>query len=354
VSVSALFRSIFAEKDDILACIIALWPHSPRFVNFVNCYSRKILRKINQAKNHDGNLAGVLAELDVAYLLLQNERFSVEYEHPYPQPRTPDLTVTFSSGDTDNDLSTFNVEVKRMRKRCPESRFERWKEQVQNQIEHRISTIKSTLGLAIDVDIDLNDLCRQDDWLDGLDLATPAIIDYAIQTMDVAEGNVPSGKAMRYPVPHWDGTITVVVSQPHRPVDHASYYGIAHTGLKDQDKYLHFRDVICEKLDQMVPDMVNVLAVSTDSATHDDRSLEQAIMSLRQGTRRGDDDLFTNKGLGGAADYSEKIKLLSGVLLRSFLRPLFTDEDPNWLFCNKNAEHPIPEDIGKILQRMDY
>jgi hypothetical protein len=354
VRVSEFVDETFEDKNDPFAGIVAYWKDSStRFASFYSNNEGKIEAKISQAKNNDGNLAGVLAELEMAYLLLQNERVSVEYEHKYEQPRGPDLTVTHRGVETDGDMSTFNVEVKRIRKRCLEKRLELWKEQAGNQIERRISNIPSTLGVTIDIDIDLDDLMRPVDWLDRLEYATSDIIDYVIQTLHKEKGNVPSGKSVRYPVPYLDSSITMALSNPLRPPDHASYYGVSHTVLRTRREYRDFGDVICGKLEQMVHGMINVLAVSTDSATHDAYSLEEAIESLKERVRCGDDDFFIRKGLEGAYDYVEKIKRLSGVLLRSIWAPLCAEEERNLLRCNRDAE-PIPENIRRILRGMDY
>jgi hypothetical protein len=354
VRVGELVNKIFQDENHPFASIVGYWIDSlKRFELFVGDNRCKIRAKINEAAGDDGNLAGVLAELEMAYLLLQNETFSVEYEHRYEQPRGPDLTVTCCHARTDSDRSTFNVEVKRIRKRDLEKRLESWKKQMENQIRRRIKGISPTLGVAIDIDVDLDDLMRPADWLDKLEYATSDIINYVIQTLRKEEGNVPSGKAVQYSIPHLDEGITVILSNPLRPPGYVSYYGVSHTVLRTQHEHRDFGDVICDKLEQMVPGMINVLAISTDSATHDIHGLENAIESLKERAQCGDDDFFIRKGLKGAKDYLEKAERLSGVLLRSIWVPLCAEEDRNLLRCNRDAE-PIPEDIRRILREMDY
>jgi hypothetical protein len=348
-----LVEELFGDRVHPFDGIVGRWVDcSARFAEFIRNHP-KILARLEKAKNDDGNLAGVLAELEMAYLLLQNERFSVEYEHRYEQPRGPDLTVTDRSTETDSYKEIFNVEVKRIRKRDLQKRLELWKAQTGNQVRQRVGRVPSTLAVSIDIDIDLDDLMRPVDWLDRLEYATSDIIDYIIETLRKAEGDVPSGKAVRYPVPCFDG-VKVVLSNPLRPPDHVSYYGVSHTVLSTRREYRDFGDVICDKLGQMIPGMTNVLAVSTDSATHDAHSLEKAIESLKERARHGDNEFFKQKGLEGADDYIEKVTRLSGVLVRSIWAPLCAKDERNLLCCNKDAEHSIPEDIRRILRRMDY
>lgn len=89
---------------------IAPWLNTPsRFETFLRFYHDKIRRKTrlcrDVAARHD-----LLAELAVAWLLLQERRFAVEYEKAQPDRRGgPDFTATFKTH------TVFNVEVKRLR-----------------------------------------------------------------------------------------------------------------------------------------------------------------------------------------------------------------------------------------------
>jgi hypothetical protein len=356
VRANELVEEIFEDETHPFSSIVVHWINSSEgFTDFFSSNERKIRNKLEEARGDDGNLAGVLAELEMAYLLLQNERFSVEYEHKYRQPRGPDLTVTVSHGAKINGgRGIFNVEVKRVRKRIPEKRLELWKEQVGSQIKRRTSNTPSALGVTIDINVDLDDLRRPEDWLDCLEYKTSDIIDYVIRTLHKEKGNVPSGEAVRYSVPYLDSSIRLILSNPLHPPDHISYYGVSHTVLRTQKEYRTFGDAICEKLGQMIPGMINVLAVSTDSATHDIHGLIEAIESLKKRAQQRDDEFFIKKGLEGADDYIEKVTRLSGMLVRSIWVSLCAEDERNLLCCNKDAEHPIPENIRGILRRMDY
>lgn len=84
------------------------WLDSSRaFKTFAAEYQTKIRKKI-RITNSDSAIEDLTAELDVAYQLVQEKRFTVVYE-PYGSERTrgPDFAVTFKS-------FTFTVEVTRM------------------------------------------------------------------------------------------------------------------------------------------------------------------------------------------------------------------------------------------------
>ena len=82
---------------------------SRRFAAFADVYRGKIRAKLRHAADADG-LRDVRAELEVAALLLGDERFAVEYEkYAAAKQRGPDFTVTFKTH------TPVNVEVRRLR-----------------------------------------------------------------------------------------------------------------------------------------------------------------------------------------------------------------------------------------------
>jgi hypothetical protein len=106
--------------DDLLEVIFdgerhAIYPEfedwvrsSRRFKAFATTYQRKIRAKLRNAR--DEGMEDILAELRTAAHLLQEERFTLEYEkYAALKQRGPDFTVTFKSH------TPFNVEVRRIR-----------------------------------------------------------------------------------------------------------------------------------------------------------------------------------------------------------------------------------------------
>ncbi len=106
--VEYIFGSNAHSRDIFLRALEA----SPRFEQFVETYRDKIRKKIKSADNNHDAVKPVLAELSVACLLLQADRFlQVEYEAHGTRKRGPDLTVTHCGLDSE---IVFNVEVKRI------------------------------------------------------------------------------------------------------------------------------------------------------------------------------------------------------------------------------------------------
>lgn len=103
-----LLAYLFDDKPHTLSGPMSRWiDSSRRFNEFATKYRDKIRKKIRTIQS-DSAIQDLTAELDVAYQLVQQKRFTVAYE-PYGSERArgPDFAVTFKS-------FTFNVEVTRI------------------------------------------------------------------------------------------------------------------------------------------------------------------------------------------------------------------------------------------------
>ena len=105
-----LLDDLFAGRHGALRAEFDGWLRgSRRFAAFAETYRGKIRAKLRHAQDADG-LRDVRAELEVAALLLGEERFAIEYEkYAAAKQRGPDFTVTFKTH------TPFNVEVRRLR-----------------------------------------------------------------------------------------------------------------------------------------------------------------------------------------------------------------------------------------------
>jgi hypothetical protein len=101
---------IFGDATDMLAVQCARWvEESARFRDFVAAYRTKIRKKVRGLRDAEGR-SDLLFELATAQRLLQEPRFTIEYEkYGIGKQRTPDFVVTYKTN------VVFNVEVKRMR-----------------------------------------------------------------------------------------------------------------------------------------------------------------------------------------------------------------------------------------------
>lgn len=103
-----LLAYLFDDNPHPLSGPMSRWIDSSRsFKTFAAEYRDKIRKKIRITQS-DSAIQDLTAELDVAYRLVRQKRFSVAYE-PYGSERTrgPDFAVTFKS-------FIFNVEVTRI------------------------------------------------------------------------------------------------------------------------------------------------------------------------------------------------------------------------------------------------
>ena len=99
--------------DSSLAAEVGPWlDASPRFRAFAETYRDKIRKKARGRRDDDGR-RDLVFELSVAFRLLEERRFALEYEPYGVGQRAPDFRVTFRS------RVPFNVEVRRLRPQAP-------------------------------------------------------------------------------------------------------------------------------------------------------------------------------------------------------------------------------------------
>ena len=105
-----LLDSIFDTKKPAFYPEFEAWVRgSRRFRAFAAAYDTKIRAKLKNARD-EGGLKDLRAELETTWLLLREERFTLEYEkYAASKQRGPDFTVTFRTH------TPFNVEVRRLR-----------------------------------------------------------------------------------------------------------------------------------------------------------------------------------------------------------------------------------------------
>jgi len=108
--INELLTHIFETKTHALAAQFGLWlVSSVRFRAFAEQYRDKIRKKVRSNRDQEG-LKDLTFELEIAYLMLSERRFAVEYEKGgVGKQRGPDFCVTFRAN------TRFNVEVKRLR-----------------------------------------------------------------------------------------------------------------------------------------------------------------------------------------------------------------------------------------------
>lgn len=333
-----LVEYIFERKDQLPRMFLRNLKSSPRFRKFAYVYRDKIRKKVRDAKYDNEAIKDVLAEIALAYHVLQIDRFSVEYERYDTKEPHPDLTVT----DSESGI-VFNLEVKRIRCTGAEKRFEAWKQQVIEQIK----AIPSPLAFSMDIgnfDTPISLLNRLEDEKEK-------VISYIRETIVNSQEQIPVGGEKRYFVPGFKGEFEFRLRKPPRKLtsDHTSYYYMTYPDFATHEEYKKFGDLICdpEHLRQMRPDMINILAIISNSSTHEDFDLDTSLAKLEELAARGEDKFFINKGFKGSVDFVAQIERLSAILLLSAFVPVRSA--CNALWYNDKAKFALPNDIGKIL-----
>ena len=333
-----LVEYIFERKDKLPKAFLRDLEMSQRFRYFAYVYRDKIRKKVRGAKYDDDVIKDVLAEIELAYRLLRINQFSVEYERYNTKEPHPDLTVT----DSESGI-VFNIEVKRIRCTNAEKRFDVWKQQVVGQIK----AIPSPLAFYMYI----GDFNTPISLLDRLDAEKENIISYIRETIVNSQEEIPLGGERCYFVPGFEEELEFGLKKPPRkPIsDHTSYYYTHYPDFATHREYRKFGDVICdpEHLRQMRHNMINILAIISDSSIHEDFDLDKSLVHLEELTARGNDEFFIKKGFKGSIDFAAQIERLSAILLLSAFDTVSSAH--NMLWCNDKAKCPITKDIGKIL-----
>lgn len=101
--------------------------------------------------------------------------------------------------------------------------------------------------------------------------------------------------------------------------------------------------VLCDKVGQMPPGMVNLLWLTAEREISD-ADLTRAAAALRQLAERKAEDFFKRRGFESAAEFLKEYRQLSGIVLRQ--------ADENRLWLNSLARHKTPPEIVTAIQRL--
>lgn len=316
------------NKSGLLPRTFSRWVNSSdQFREFAKKHKGEICLKFAEAKTNsepDEKLKDVLFELEIAYLALKTSRFSVEYQL---YGAGPDFTFTDESG------VVFNVEVKRIRKTSEEKRLEAWRAQVAREV----CAIPSTLAVDVNIGLHVDEFNALLDLLNRLESKKADVIGYLVKTIKAEERNIPINGTKGYPIPSFEDEVELTLRKPSRKPtsDHTTFNGGIFPSFITQKEWEKFKDLIFTKKKQRIPDMINILAINTDSSTHDIYAFMKEI-----------EEDFTERVARG--NVTEQMKKLSGVLFRG----AWKKENVLWL-NSRTAYCPIPKNIAETLARMD-
>jgi hypothetical protein len=106
-------------------------------------------------------------------------------------------------------------------------------------------------------------------------------------------------------------------------------------------------NTVCAKLGQLVPNTINLLALSADGLVYQEDDIDQALKLLKQHADRKDEEYFMRRGFASARDFLHSYQHLSAVLIWQG----WEDDMPPVLWLHKAARRPLPADLYAILQK---
>jgi len=166
-----LIAYVFEGKPHQLSGVLRGWMNaSSRFTSFVETYRDKIRKKARLNREPE-NALDLLAELDVAYRLLDDRRLEVAYE-PYASEklRGPDFAVTYRANQV------FNIEVARIRGEANSAdALRRKEERILRILLGKLGQMQSGKPNLLAIHVQ-DDLARAID-LDGLMQALKGVVD---------------------------------------------------------------------------------------------------------------------------------------------------------------------------------
>lgn len=115
-------------------------------------------------------------------------------------------------------------------------------------------------------------------------------------------------------------------------------------GQDSEARSIKLMAVLCEKLRQMPPSIVNLVWLFAEREMSE-ADLTRAVMTLRQLAELQVQEFFTRRGFASAADFFKQYQRLSGIVLQQ--------GDGNVVWLNTLARHPVPQDIVTTIRRLE-
>ena len=311
---------------------------STRYRDFVYEHRDKIRSKFrNSVTDEDWN--DVCFEIEIPFLFLLDDKYTVEYEKfQRDKKRAPDFTIQRAGS------YEFNVEVKRVRE---ESLGTRYNEAIKRIIAP-IRKTPSSLAFRINVlSMDPNH-----DLVSRLEKSADHVTNQILSLIAMEEVTMPQDESIKYPLDGFYDEVNIELSKPSGKKDFSktSYYGGFRPIFYTNKEFLKFGDAIFEKLGQCIKSMINILAITTSSSTHEPEDVRESIESIISLIRENEDDFFKKKGFGDTDDFLRVLNNLSGIV---FITTWVNNENNfNLVWCNPNAKLQVPEDLKEYLKHM--
>jgi hypothetical protein len=105
--------------------------------------------------------------------------------------------------------------------------------------------------------------------------------------------------------------------------------------------------IVCDKLGQSVPQMLNCLVVATEGCAMTEDEVNAAMKSLKRRVEQREGDLLSHTEFSDPSDFFQQFQWLTGIILCS--RSEQGDSPRTIVWTNAQARYPLPPDIRVIL-----
>jgi hypothetical protein len=312
-------------KPEFLDYRLRQWAkRSPRFAEFLEHNRSKLRGKLEGLTDPEG-IRDVLYELEIGYLFLLDGRSDVQYEKLRNEDgKGPDYTATRSAEET------FNIEVKRIREADKGFRFDR----VIERLHGHFASIPSPFHVSVDY-VAAN---IATDFVDRIDDRYSEICNsISVNLNRLLEGslNVP----LKVPLPGFEEELQVHFGQRGalRRTDGTTVGCGIKACFYTGEEWEKFLRIMNDTLSQLIPRMMNIIVINTDSSTHNKYHLEWAIRELRESLKHIDNLKKRSAWLGGVVFHNHWIG---------------GDEHRNFVWKNPEATHGISFCLNRFLLQM--
>jgi len=291
---------IFEFGDVPLRAEFEEWSRNPLFAKFSESNHPKILAKVKGARSAEDRV-DVLYELEIAYLLCAKANMNPTYERSgFGTSRSPDFSIELLPGES------VHIEVKRIRETAGERETDRFSEDVASVV--RSTTSSLCVGIQL-VDVEVPQA--------AMIACKEAVLDFIKAMIAPREHEVPIDEIKTYPVPTVPGVEIVLTRPSGKSSPHTGYAGDMFPIPYTQKEHHKFGDAVLDKLGQLVEGDQNLIVISSGSVTHEDGDLQEAMASLRQLEKEGDESFFQKHDFSTVAEFRRRLDCLTAVVFRS-------------------------------------
>lgn len=107
--------------------------------------------------------------------------------------------------------------------------------------------------------------------------------------------------------------------------------------------------IVCDKLGQSVPHMLNCLVVATEGGSMSEDEVNAAMKSLKRRVEQPEGELPVRDEFSAPSDFYKQFQWLNGIVLYSLSEQ---GEQRTIVWTNPQSRYPLPPDIQVILQTM--